>query len=123
MKDSWSIVYFITTAAAEATNALSGQQLSGRWLSIQYNKSKSTKAIPKNATRFERSVKDPGCIFVGNLSWIVDEDVTRTAFALGNVFGTIRLDALKDVEMRRCAGGNCLGTSHQDSATPLTRLS
>ena len=93
-----AVVNFDTTTAAEAAIALNGQELSGRWLSIQYNTPKSTKAMPQNATRFEPSAKDPGCVtvFVGNLSWNVDEDAIRAAFGECGEISSVRFATDKE---------------------------
>jgi nucleolin len=72
-----AIVDFHDAASAAAALELNGGDYEGRWLSIKYSTPK-----PINAPR-QVSEKQDGCctIFVGNLSWDVDEDSLRAAFA------------------------------------------
>jgi len=71
-----AVVEFKDTASAEAAIELNGADFEGRWLSIKYSTPKSIIA-PRAA-----SEKQEGCmtVFVGNLSWDVDEDTLRDAF-------------------------------------------
>merc|ERR1719330_2281705 len=56
---------------------LNGEDFNGRWLNIKYSTPK-----PINAPR-EPTQKPEGCttVFVGNLSWQIDEDTLKEAFA------------------------------------------
>jgi len=69
-------VDFYDNESAAAAMELNGQDFQGRWLSIKYSTPK-----PILGAR-EPTQKQEGCItvFVGNLSWDVDEDAIRNAF-------------------------------------------
>ena len=56
---------------------LNGEDFNGRWLNIKYSSPK-----PITAPR-EPTEKPEGCttVFVGNLSWQIDEETLRSAFA------------------------------------------
>lgn len=71
-----AIIEFETTEAAAAAIELNGQDFQGRWLSIKYSSPK-----PILSSR-EPTQKQDGCVtvFVGNLSWDIDEDTLRQVF-------------------------------------------
>lgn len=71
-----AIIEFSTKEACEACVALNGEDFDGRWLSIQYS---TNKPVGVRQT----SEKPEGCntVFVGNLSFNIDEDTLRQAFA------------------------------------------
>lgn len=71
-----AIIEFGDADSAAAALELNGADFGGRWLSIKYSTPK-----PILAPR-EASVKQEGCVtvFVGNLSWDIDEDTLRDAF-------------------------------------------
>jgi len=68
---------FSSKKECEACLQLDGEDFDGRWLSIKYSTPK-----PINAPR-QPSEKPEGCttVFVGNLSFNIDEDTLREAFA------------------------------------------
>lgn len=72
-----AILDFHDAASAAAAMELNGADFEGRWLSIKYSTPK-----PILAAR-EVSQKQEGCctVFVGNLSWDIDEETLRAAFA------------------------------------------
>lgn len=72
-----AVVTFSATAEAEAAIAKNGEEMDGRWLSIKYSTPK-----PIMASR-EATQKQEGCktVFVGNMSWDIDEETLRNAFA------------------------------------------
>jgi len=72
-----AILEFNDAASANAAMELNGADFEGRWLSIQLSTPK-----PILAPR-QTSEKQAGCqtVFVGNLSWGIDEDSLRAAFA------------------------------------------
>ncbi len=72
-----AIIEYSNKDACEACMKLNGEDFNGRWLSIKYSTPK-----PINAPR-EASEKPEGCttVFVGNLSWQIDEASLREAFA------------------------------------------
>ena len=71
-----AIVDFHDAASAAAALELNGNDFEGRWLSIKYSTPK-----PILSAR-QPSEKQEGCttVFVGNLSWDIDEDSLRDAF-------------------------------------------
>lgn len=71
-----AIIEFHDADSAATAMELNGNDFDGRWLSIKYSTPK-----PILAPR-EASVKQKGCVtvFVGNLSWEIDEDTLRDAF-------------------------------------------
>mmetsp|Transcript_10713 Transcript_10713/g.22257 ORF Transcript_10713/g.22257 Transcript_10713/m.22257 type:complete len:459 (-) Transcript_10713:1132-2508(-) len=72
-----AILDFHDAASAAAAMELNGADFEGRWLSIKYSTPK-----PILGAR-EVSQKQEGCctVFVGNLSWDIDEETLRAAFA------------------------------------------
>mmetsp|Transcript_10048 Transcript_10048/g.15438 ORF Transcript_10048/g.15438 Transcript_10048/m.15438 type:complete len:274 (-) Transcript_10048:170-991(-) len=72
-----AVLEFETAEAAAKGIELNGEDFQGRWLSIKYSTPK-----PITAAR-EPTQKPPGCqtVFVGNLSWEIDEESLRAAFA------------------------------------------
>ena len=81
-----AIIVYETKDACEAALKLNGEDFNGRWLSIKYSTPK-----PISAPR-EASEKPEGCttVFVGNLSWQIDEDTLREAFAACGEISQIR---------------------------------
>ena len=75
--NSLAIIEFTTKDACEECIKLNGQDFNGRWLNIKYSTPK-----PITAPR-QPSEKPDGCctVFVGNLSWNIDEDSLREAFS------------------------------------------
>lgn len=71
-----AIITFKESAGSSAAIELNGQEFQGRWLSIKYSTPKPI-LTPKST-----SEKPPDCktIFVGNLSFQIDEDSLRDAF-------------------------------------------
>ena len=81
-----AIVEFETAGGAAAAIELNGNDFQGRWLSIKYS-------TPKTITSArEPTHKEPGCctVFVGNLSWEIDEDTLRHTFAECGEISAIR---------------------------------
>ena len=73
---SLAVIEFATKEGGEACLALNGGDFNGRWLNIKYS-------TPKAALgQREPSAKAEGCltVFVGNLSFNIDEDSLREAF-------------------------------------------
>eukprot|EP00804_Cyclotella_cryptica_P022884 CCRYP_005095-RA/>CCRYP_005095-RA protein AED:0.12 eAED:0.12 QI:177/1/1/1/1/1/3/279/480 len=81
-----AIIDFTTAEAAASAIEQNGADFNGRWLSIKYSSSK-----PIIAPR-EASQKEPGCttVFVGNLSFQIDEDTLREAFQSCGEIASIR---------------------------------
>lgn len=73
-------VTFDSAAAAAKAIELDGQELGGRWLKIMMSFEK-----PDHARNGEPKVKPVGCttVFIGNLSWSVDEVRVLFCFGLG----------------------------------------
>lgn len=71
-----AIIDFHDAASAAAALELNGADFEGRWLSIKYSTPKPILA-PREVTQ-----KQEGCctVFVGNLSWDIDEETLRAAF-------------------------------------------
>ena len=71
-----AIIAFSDAAGAAAAMEHNGADFGGRWLNIKYSSSK-----PITAAR-EASQKEEGCmtVFVGNLSFHIDEDTIRDTF-------------------------------------------
>ena len=71
-----AIIEFHNADDAAAALELNGSDFEGRWLSIKYSTPKPILA-PREPTQ-----KQEGCltVFVGNLSWDIDEDSLRAAF-------------------------------------------
>mmetsp|Transcript_7855 Transcript_7855/g.12282 ORF Transcript_7855/g.12282 Transcript_7855/m.12282 type:complete len:486 (-) Transcript_7855:78-1535(-) len=72
-----AVLEFESAESAAKGIELNGEDFQGRWLSIKYSSAK-----PITAPR-QPSEKPPGCltVFVGNLSWEIDEESLRAAFA------------------------------------------
>jgi RNA-binding proteins (RRM domain) len=72
-----AIIKFATVDACEACIQMNGQDFNGRWVHVKYSTPK-----PITAPR-ERTEKPEGCktVFVGNLSWNIDEETLRSSFA------------------------------------------
>ena len=81
-----AIIDFKDSSGAAAAMEQNGADFGGRWLSIKYSSSK-----PINAAR-EPSQKEEGCttVFVGNLSFNIDEDTLREAFSSCGEISSIR---------------------------------
>ena len=71
-----AIIDFKDSAGAAASMEQNGADFGGRWLNIKYSSDK-----PVTAPR-EASQKEEGCVtvFVGNLSFNIDEDTVRETF-------------------------------------------
>jgi nucleolin len=71
-----AIIDFHDANSAAAAMELNGATFDDRWLSIKYSTPKPILA-PREPTK-----KDDGCltVFIGNLSWEIDEDTLRDAF-------------------------------------------
>ena len=71
-----AVIEFATKEGSEACLALNGGDFNGRWLNIKYSTSKPI------LTPREPSAKPEGCltVFVGNLSFNIDEETLREAF-------------------------------------------
>ncbi|CAN0096669.1 unnamed protein product, partial [Ectocarpus sp. 8 AP-2014] len=70
-------VTFDSAAGAAKAIELDGQELGGRWLKIMMSFEK-----PDHARNGEPKAKPAGCttVFIGNLSWSIDEDTIRQTF-------------------------------------------
>jgi nucleolin len=81
-----AIIDFSTPSGAAASLEHNGADFGGRWLNIKYSSSK-----PIIAPR-ESSQKDEGCVtvFVGNLSFNIDEDTLRETFKDCGTISSIR---------------------------------
>ena len=81
-----AIVEFESPEGSAKAMECNGADFGGRWLNIKYSSSK-----PITAVR-EPSKKEEGCttVFVGNLSFQIDEDTLREAFSACGPIASIR---------------------------------
>ena len=89
-------VVFDSAAAAAKAVEMDGQELGGRWLKIMMSFEK-----PNHARAGEPKVKPEGCttVFIGNLSWSIDEVrmVGRKSGGEGRWTGTVQYRAPHEI--------------------------
>ena len=82
-----ALITFKDAASAAAALEHNGADFGGRWLSIKYSSSKPDTGGPRAP-----SEKEEGCVtvFVGNLSFNIDEDTMRETFGSCGEISSIR---------------------------------
>ncbi|KAJ7882828.1 hypothetical protein B0H13DRAFT_1538735, partial [Mycena leptocephala] len=92
-------VHFTTTAAVEAALKMNGQEIDGRPVNIDYGRPADKSKVRENrAKTFGDSASEPSAtLFVGNLSFGVDEDAVWSFFnECGGNVKSVRLPTDRD---------------------------